>query len=251
MSVAVLLFGINVEKVTLGASLSSVADVTAMFSAHLPTHLPTGLIWPAFQFALQLAMLAYLDTLLTSLVVDKKVQLMFNSKETTAQSKELAAQGVANAAVATFGGIPGAQATIRSVLILNEGAVTRLAGVMVGLFVLVEMILFQDLISAIPKAVFTGVLIKVGYDVFDWQPLILYWNEIKQGKVPDAAHPTGRPMVTHLNMLFIAGTTIVTVLVDLNVAVVSFCVLFYVIGAFRPIHDLIQDSETEGFADED
>lgn len=251
MSVVVLLFGINVEKVTLGASLNNFADLSAMFATQFPNQWRSTLIWPALKFALQLAMLAYLDTLLTSLVVDKKVQEMFGSDETTAQNKELAAQGVANAAVATFGGIPGAQATIRSVLILNEGAMTRLAGVMVGIFVLVEMIMFQDLIASIPKAVFSGVLIKVGYDVFDWQPLRLYWAELKQGKVPDAAHPTGRPMVTHLNMIFIAGTTIVTVMANLNVAVVAFCVLFYALRAVIPIHDLVDASETEGFATED
>ena len=136
-------------------------------------------------------------------------------------------------------------------LILNEGAMTRIAGVMVGVFVLSEMILFQGLIAAISKAVFSGVLIKVGYDVFDWQPLRLYLTELRRGSVPDAAHPTGRPMVTHLNMFFIAGTTIVTVLINLNVAVIAFCVLFYILRAVRPIHDLAQDSESEGFADED
>ena len=251
VSLVVYLFGIDVERVTLGATLSSFSDVSNLVSAQFPTEWSVDLAWLALPFAAQLAMLAYLDTLLTSLVVDKKAQAIFGTDEKTAQNQELAAQGAANAAVAVFGGIPGAQATIRSVLILNEGALTRIAGVMVGVFVLSEMILFQDLIAAIPKAVFSGVLIKVGYDVFDWQPLRLYLTELRQGSVPDAAHPTGRPMVTHLNMFFIAGTTIVTVLINLNVAVIAFCVLFYILRAIRPIHDLDQDSETEGFTDED
>lgn len=83
---------------------------------------------------------------------------MYGTGETTEQNRELAAQGFANGAVAFFGGIPGAQATIRSVLILNEGARTRVAGVLVGIFVLIEMLIFQDLIAAIPQAVFAGVL---------------------------------------------------------------------------------------------
>ena len=57
-------------------------------------------------------------------------------------------------------------------------------------------------------------------------------------------------MVTHLNVLFIVGTTLVTVLVNLNVAVVTFCVLFYVIQMFRPVHDLVPVTETEGVVDE-
>ena len=62
------------------------------------------------------------------------------------------AQGIAAGAVEVFGVIPGAQATIRSVLIINENATMRLAGVFVGAFVLVEFILFQDAIGLIPQA---------------------------------------------------------------------------------------------------
>ena len=84
------------------------------------------------------------------------------SDETTNKAKELSAQGLANAVVAIFGGLPGAQATIRSVLILKEGGTMRLAGVFAGCFVLVEMVVLQRLVQLIPQAVFSGVLIKVG-----------------------------------------------------------------------------------------
>ena len=106
-------------------------------------------------FSLQLAMLCYLDTLLTSLVVDKL------NGEQTAKNKELAAQGLANGAVTLFGGLPGAQATIRSVLILKEGATMRLAGISAGIFVIIEMLLLQKLVKLIPQAVFCGILFKV------------------------------------------------------------------------------------------
>ena len=39
-------------------------------------------------------------------------------------------------------------------------------------------------------------------------------------------------------MLFIAGTTIVTALVNLNLAVVTFTVLFYLVRVWRPLSDL-------------
>jgi SulP family sulfate permease len=247
----VYVFGVDVERVKLNAELDSFADLSHLVSANVPRQWSMDLVLLALPFAGQLAMLAYLDTLLTSLVVDKKAETLFGTKETTAQDRELGVQGLANAVVALFGGIPGAQATIRSVLILNEGARTRIAGVMVGIFVLVEMVLFQDWIGTIPKAVFSGVLIKVGYDVFDWQPLKVYLSELRRGHVPDASEQNGKPMVTHLNIFFIVGTTLVTVLVNLNVAVIAFCTLFYVIRAVRPIHDLVEVTETEGLADED
>jgi len=49
--------------------------------------------------------------------------------ERTQQNKELLAQGVANGAVALLGGIPGAMATIRSVLVIKEGGTQRMVGV--------------------------------------------------------------------------------------------------------------------------
>lgn len=259
MTAIINLAGINVAKVELGGSLSSIADLTTLVGDSIPKDWSLALCWLALPFALNLTMLAYLDTLLTSLVVDKKMQKLFKRDETTNQNQELAAQGFANAAVAFLGGIPGAQATIRSVLILNEGAMTRIACVLVGVFVLIEMVVFQDMISLIPISVFSGVLFKVGYDVFDWQPVLVYLRELRSGSVPDADKANEpvtdlkepRPgMVTHMNMFFIAGTTLVTVLVNLNVAVISFCVLFYSMKALRPIHDLFEELETEGFGDE-
>jgi len=126
-----------IEKTKLGATIRSVDDVQRLVAAQIPgpTLWSWELTWLALPFALQLAVLCYLDTLLTSLVVDKMVQERDDSKEETNKSKELAAQGLANATVAAFGGLPGAQATIRSVLILKEGGTLRLAGTAAGVFV--------------------------------------------------------------------------------------------------------------------
>ena len=121
-------------------------------------------------------------------------------------------------------------------LILNVGARTRVAGVLVGIFVMIEMLIFQDLIALIPQAVFTGVLIKVGYDVFDWEPVRVYLRSFREPNAPPAS--ATEPRVPHLDMLFIAGTTLVTVMVNLNVAVVSFCVLFFVVSRFTTVPDL-------------
>lgn len=236
VTAGVSLLGLDIQRVALGATLSSLGDLGAMFTQHLPTTWAPALVLLGLPFALQLAMLAYLDTLLTSLVVDKKVAAMYGTGETTEQNRELAAQGVANGAVALFGGIPGAQATIRSVLILNEGARTRVAGVLVGVFVLIEMLIFQDLIALIPQAVFAGVLIKVGYDVFDWEPVQAYVRGLRDPDAPPAS--ATEPRVAHLDMLFIGGTTLMTVLVNLNVAVVFFCILFFLVSRFTTLPDL-------------
>ena len=55
----------------MGASPGSFQDFTDLLAAQLPVELDAGLLWLAFPFAVQLAFLAYLDTMLTSLVVHK------------------------------------------------------------------------------------------------------------------------------------------------------------------------------------
>jgi len=96
--------------------------------------------------------------------------------------------------------------------------------VCVGVFAIVEMVAFQSLVGKIPAAVFSGVLLKVGHDVFDYEPMFNYVKCTIMGK----AHPGGNsPVVSHLDVLFIIGTTVVTIAVNLNVAVASFTVAFY------------------------
>lgn len=229
-------FRLDVELVRLDTTLTSLAGLRDLVTSHLPSGWSIPMIWVALPFALQLAMLGYLDTLLTSRVVDK-----LNGEETM-KDKELAAQGLANGAVAFVGGIPGAQATIRSVLILKEGATLRLAGIMVGVFVLLEMLLFQQWISLIPNAVFAGLLFKVGWDVFDWLPVRRYTGARLDDVGLSSAwlrRPLDPPLtVTHTEVLFIAGTTAATIVWDLNVAVIGFVTLFYLVQRFRPLRDL-------------
>ena len=240
MTVCVHAMGLGVETPTL-KGIKSLSDLTTLVAAQIPATIELGIIWLALPWALNLTLLAYLDTLLTSLVVDKKVKETFGYEDDTLPNKELFAQGLANGAVALIGGIPGAQATIRSVLILKENATLRLAGILSGVFVLVEMLVFQDWVAYIPKAVFAGLLIKVGYDVMDWNPIVTWVKELTK-KVE-------KPQVPMIDMFFIAGTTIVTVVVNLNVAVISFTILFYVLARFMPSLRDIDEEASEGLED--
>ncbi len=227
----------GIERVEL-PTLAEIGNPATLFLSYLPQRLPpTAALLLALKYGFILAMLAYLDSLLTALVVDKL------TGEKTQQNRELIAQGLSAAAVVPFGGIPGAQATIRSVLIVNEGATMRLAGVMVGVFALAEMLVFRNLIVQIPQAVLGGVLIKVGYDVFDWRPLLLYLRQLRGGSA------TGVGPIGHGAVVFIVGTTLVTVLKDLNTAVIVFTALFYLVNLGKNrLNDLMAD-EAEGLED--
>ena len=233
VTIVVQLMSVDIQMVQTEKIENSVGAWVAVVQKNVPTDWSAQLVWLAIPFALQLTMLCYLDTLLTSLVVDKKMTEEFGRDERTKQNQELAAQGAANAAVACLGGIPGAQATIRSVLILNEGATMRIAGVAVGILVLVEMLIFQDYISTIPVAVFTGILFKVGYDVFDWPPCVIYIKGLLGRRDPLGVFDVG-----HAEMFFIAGTAAVTLVKDLNTAVIVFTALYYLVRLKFTVPDL-------------
>merc|ERR1712139_129732 len=159
-------------------------------------------------------MLGFIDSLLTSRIIDEKVEKMFPPEQRwrpTWKNLELMGQAVGNGFNALFGGIPGAQATIRSVLILNEGAMTRFAGICAGLFTLIEIIIFSKYVAMIPQCVLSGVMFKVGYDCFDWSPFLIYINTMLLGKQhPGATDPTraSDPVVTHAAFVFIVVTAI-------------------------------------------
>ncbi len=256
MTVLASVLHFDIEKIVLGQSLNSFSDITSLFSAQLPTlsDFSIQILLLALPFAFQLSILIYLDTLLTSLILDKMLG------EPTARSKELMAQGVATAAVASFGGLPGAQATIRSVLLIKENATMRLAGVMVGVFVLIELVLFQDILGFIPQAVFSGILFKVGYDVLDIKPFSLYIGELISGKLNFtdkifSSHKEENIFVTHREMFLIILTIILTILFDLITAVGVSTFLFYfinkVFSKHNPMRDLKAITETDPLRTED
>jgi len=221
--------GIDVARVELGSSIKTVSDFFTLVTSYFPTdsHLFTSeMLLAALPYALQLCMLAYLDSLLTSLVVDKM------TKETTKYNKELIAQGLANGVSGLLQGIPGAQATIRSVLLIKEGAQNRVAGIFVGVFALLGFLVFSNLIVLITSAVFVGVLFKAGLDVLDRDFAMAYFKNkwFKDKK-------------RNIQLLFILYTTIITVVVDLNMAVISGTVLFYIGKKFFGFTDAESDFE--------
>ncbi len=206
-------------------------------STWVSSQIPKQLSWELFFFALplafELALLCYLDTLMTALVMDKLTH------ESTRRNRELVAQGTANGIAALVGGLPGAQATIRSVLILKEGATSRLSGILVGLFVIVELFVFLDLISLIPKAVFIGILFKVGYDVFDWT-VVHELNKKRKG------HYTPLDLK---DLPLIILTVLITVFWNLSAAAIGATVLFYLVQKLT--HNSLSDLRGIAFEDDE
>ena len=122
-------------------------------------------ITPYIFTALTLALLGAIDSLLTSVVADNM------TKTKHKPNKELVGQGIGNTIAALFGGIPGAGATIRTVVNINAGGKTKLSGMIAGIMLLIVMLGLGPIASKIPAAVLAGILITVGIGVMDYKGL--------------------------------------------------------------------------------
>lgn len=130
-----------------------------------------GTLWPYLPMAISLALLGAIDSLLTSLVADNLTKTRHNPDQ------ELFGQGIGNSIAAFFGGIPGAGATIRTVVNIEAGGKTRISGMIAGLLLLVILLSLGPIASKVPAAVLAGILISVGIGVMDWRGLrhLKFW----------------------------------------------------------------------------
>ncbi len=142
--------------------------------------IPTGFPLPNFEMftnfsfsqispyiftALTLALLGAIDSLLTSVVADNMTKTRHNPNQ------ELIGQGIGNSVASIFGGIPGAGATIRTVVNINSGGKTRISGMVAAILLLVVLLALGPIASKIPAAVLAGILITVGIGVMDYKGL--------------------------------------------------------------------------------
>lgn len=129
------------------------------------TEFEIGAISPYVFTALTLALLGAIDSLLTSVVADNM------TKTKHKPNKELIGQGIGNSMAAIFGGLPGAGATIRTVVNINAGGRTKLSGMAAGVLLLVVLLALGPIASQIPAAVLAGILVTVGIGVMDYKGL--------------------------------------------------------------------------------
>ena len=162
------------------ASLVALVALTALavllgFEVSVIGEIPSGLpslVMPSLDFqrlpllmaaAIQLAFLGAIDSLLTSLVADNLTRTQHNS------NRELVGQGLGNIAAGLIGGIPGAGATMRTVVNVEAGGRSRLSGVIHGLFLAAVLIGLSGLVQHVPHAILAGVLVAVGIGIIDYR----------------------------------------------------------------------------------
>ncbi|HET9538491.1 MAG TPA: SulP family inorganic anion transporter [Mesorhizobium sp.] len=159
----VALVALTALAVLLGLEVSVIGEI--------PSGLPS-LVMPSLDFhqlpllmvaAIQLAFLGAIDSLLTSLVADNLTRTQHNS------NRELVGQGLGNIAAGLIGGIPGAGATMRTVVNVEAGGRSRLSGVIHGLFLAAVLLGLSGLVQHVPHAILAGLLVAVGIGIIDYR----------------------------------------------------------------------------------
>lgn len=143
-------------------SVPRIGDIpSGLPQLHLP-HFAWNNLKEMLSYGVMLGTLGALDSLLTSLVADNITRTQHDS------DRELIGQGIGNMVSGLCGGLPGAGATMRTVINVQSGGKTSLSG-MVHAVVLATIVLKAGpLTEPIPHAVLAGILIKVGIDIIDW-----------------------------------------------------------------------------------
>ncbi|MDI9635204.1 SulP family inorganic anion transporter [Geitlerinema splendidum] len=184
-------------------SLTLFGDADIRRIGAIPMGLPE-LRMPAFEPSLMvtmlidaamLGMLGCIDSLLTSVIADSLTRTQHNS------DKELIGQGIGNLISGICGGLPGAGATMGTVVNIQTGATTAVSGLTRALILMVVVLWAAPLTADIPMAVLAGIALKVGIDILDWSFL-------------KRAH-----QVSLKGTLIMYGVMLLTVFVDLIVAV--------------------------------
>jgi SulP family sulfate permease len=160
----------------------------------VPTFTPSEITTMIIDGAM-LGILGCIDTLLTAVIADSLTRTEHKS------NKELIGQGIGNLISGLCGGLPGAGATMGTVVNIQTGAKTALSGLTRSLILLIVVLWAASLTQPIPMAVLAGIALKVGIDILDWSFL-------------KRAHK-----VSLKGTIIMYGVLFLTVFVDLIVAV--------------------------------
>ena len=188
---------ISGPKAPLTLALGAVVSKLVFDSADaLPHLIVSGLI---------IGLIGSMESLLSSVVSDNLTSKSHNSR------KELIGQGAGNIACAIAGGLPGAGSIPRSIANYKAGGRTRLSGIFCGLMIFAMVMLFGPLIGKIPLSVIAGIIIVVGYTLFD------RWSF---GLIRKVFSKIEHRRAAVLNLSLTAAVMVITISVNLIAAVV-------------------------------
>jgi SulP family sulfate permease len=149
---------------------------------------------------LTIAMLGAIESLLCARVADNMTEGQSGATRHD-PNQELMAQGIANLASPLFGGMPATGTIARTVTNVRAGGTSPIAGIVHAATLLLVMLLAAPLALHVPLAALAGILLFMAWNMGEW-------GEFKRLK--------------HFNVpyrVILVGTFVLTVVVDLTVAV--------------------------------
>jgi sulfate permease, SulP family len=156
---------ITAASVAFGIDVPRIGAIPAGLPAFVIPTVSFDKLSMVMSVAIQLGALGTIDTLLSALLADSLTKTHHDS------NRELIGQGIGNMGAALIGGLPGAGASIRSIVNIDAGGKTRLSGVIHGLFLIGVLLGLSSLVQYIPNAVLAGILVGAGLGCIDFRGL--------------------------------------------------------------------------------
>ena len=145
-----------------GEGVRRIGEIASGFPQLRMPYFELGLASKMLIDAAVLGMLGCIDALLTAVIADSITRTEHNS------NKELIGQGLGNLVSGLFGGLPGAGATMGTVVNIQAGGRSALSGISRAVILMVVILAFTGVAAQIPQAVLAGIALKVGVDIVDW-----------------------------------------------------------------------------------
>ncbi|MFK3959797.1 SulP family inorganic anion transporter [Pseudalkalibacillus hwajinpoensis] len=158
---------ITIVAITTSSGVRTVGDMGELTQAlplflipSIPLNFETLAI--IFPYSMALAVVGLLETFLTAQIVDDLTDTDSN------KNKEAKGQGMANVVAGFFGGMAGCAMIGQSVINVKSGGRGRLSTFVAGVFLMILILVLNDLLVKIPMAALVGVMIMVSIGTFDW-----------------------------------------------------------------------------------
>lgn len=174
--------------------------------------------------AIALGILGAIDSLLTSLVADTVTRTRHDSRQ------ELIGQGIGNMVAGAFGGSAGAGATVRTLVNIDAGGRGRASGMFHGILLLLCLLVAGPVAGKIPMVVLAGILLVTAVSMVD------QWSNTLIKKA--IGTPQQRREII-INLAVVATVTVVTVMVDLMVAVGVGVIFSAFLFVYKMTHSII------------